>query len=117
MICPICGEAKLKVGLGRTGQHGVKEIEALYCPKCNATFTLKQDAKKELKQQQERYKRISDKLEQVSAEMMDSPDYCSDWLVPRCPKCNGVLSKTFSPKLICLKCNAVWILAWNGYEP
>jgi len=131
MICPICGEAELKVGLGRTAQHGVKEVEAVYCPKCNATFELTHDTKKELEftEMMEREDRLTEykgsnlaqynylkaRLEMFEKEMSDKE--VSAWTFPRCPQCSGVLSQyTFTSKVICLECGSIYALGWCERE-
>jgi ribosomal protein S27E len=55
------------------------------------------------------------RLDQLQDEMIKAEK--SAWMLPRCPKCNGVLSQLiFTHKQVCLKCGSTWALGWCGKE-
>jgi hypothetical protein len=57
------------------------------------------------------YNYLKSRLELLEKEMLDKE--VSAWLIPKCPKCDGILSLyTFTQKLVCLKCGSVWALGW-----
>jgi hypothetical protein len=61
------------------------------------------------------YKEILKKLEATEKELLDLE--ISNWLIPRCPKCDGILSLyPFTQKLICLKCQSIYALGWCGVD-
>jgi len=61
------------------------------------------------------YEDIKKKLEALEKELLDLE--ISNWLIPRCPKCDGILSQyCFTQKLICLRCQSIYALGWCGID-
>jgi phage FluMu protein Com len=61
------------------------------------------------------YEEIKKKLEATEKELLDLE--ISNWLIPKCPKCNGILSAyCFTEKLICLKCQSIYTLNFVGTD-
>jgi len=61
------------------------------------------------------YNEIKEKIEALEKELLNLE--LSNWLIPRCPKCDGILSQyAMTQKLICLKCQSIYALGWCGID-
>jgi hypothetical protein len=61
------------------------------------------------------YEEVIKRVEALATTMIN--EQISDWLVPKCPRCDGLLSQyCATQKLICLKCQDIYALGWCGKD-